>query len=113
MCATRKKIPKINLAYKIARLNFVEKNGFIISAYNSRSEKVSSYIPSSIAEAISMQHYKTASFSNISVADLLAARHDLAIIEKVKLVAVVVGVVNTRIDGKFMLFISTNRVISG
>ena len=50
-----------------------------------------------------MQHYKTASFSNISVADLLAARHDLAIIEKVKLVAVVVGVVNTRIDGKFML----------
>ena len=50
-----------------------------------------------------MQHYKTASFSNISVADMLAARHDLATIEKVKLVAVVVGVVNTRIDGKFML----------
>lgn len=48
-----------------------------------RSEKVSAKMPPSIAEAISMQQFKTSVFSNISVADMMAARHDLATINKV------------------------------
>ena len=50
-----------------------------------RSDKVNSNMPSTIAEAISMQQFKTSAFSNISVADMLAARQDLALIDKVHL----------------------------
>ncbi len=41
-------------------------------------------MPAAIAEAISMQQFRTSAFSNISVADILAARKDLALIDKVK-----------------------------
>jgi hypothetical protein len=41
-------------------------------------------MPAPIAEAISMQQFRTSAFSNISVADILAARKDLALIDKVK-----------------------------
>ncbi len=40
-------------------------------------------MPAPIAEAISMQQFRTSAFSNISVADILAARKDLALIDKV------------------------------
>ena len=48
-----------------------------------RSEKVNSKMPAEIADAISMQQFRTSAFSNISVADVLAARKDLALINKV------------------------------
>ena len=40
-------------------------------------------MPNLIANAISMQQFKNSAFSNISVADMLTARQDLALIDKV------------------------------
>ena len=41
-------------------------------------------MPESVANAIAMQQFKSSAFSNISVADMLAARQDLALIDKVR-----------------------------
>ena len=51
--------------------------------FSFRSDKINSNMPNLIANAISMQQFKNSAFSNISVADMLAARQDLALIDKV------------------------------
>ena len=52
--------------------------------YLLRSDKINSNMPESVANAIAMQQFKSSAFSNISVADMLAARQDLALIDKVR-----------------------------